>query len=128
MTNGKDAANRFYSAFNSGDAPAFRALLTPNWTDHPEAPGQSPGPEGLIEVVALFSAAFEGLVITPETIVSDGSHVVARIRLQGKHVKDWAGHKASGRQVTFHGMDMHRLEGDRIAETWHFENYGGLDE
>lgn len=128
MSNGKQAAARFYAAFNSGDAAAFRALLTPDWIDHPEAPGQQQGPDGLIDVVALFRSAFEGLVIWAETVVADEDHVVVRIRLEGKHVKDWAGHRASGRQVTFHGMDMHRLEGDRIAETWHFENYGGLDE
>lgn len=117
---------KFYAAFNVGDADGFRAILSPGWKDHPEAPGQKPGAEGLIDVVALFRAAFEGLHITPEVMVAEGEHVTVRIRLEGRHVLDWAGHKPSHGHVVYKGMDMHRIAGGKIAETWHFEDYSTL--
>lgn len=113
---------RFYQAFNADDAAQFRAILAPDWADHPEAPGQKPGPAGLIDVVGAFRAAFEGLVITPEAVVAEGDLVVVRIRLEGRHVKPFFGHPASGRQVVFPGMDMHRIAAGLIQETWHFEH------
>jgi predicted ester cyclase len=117
---------KFYTSFNAVDADTFRKILSPTWKDHPEAPGQKPGAEGLIDVVGLFHAAFEGLHITPEVVVAEGDHVTVRIRLEGRHVLDWAGHKATGRQVAYKGMDMHRIENGKIAETWHFEDYSTL--
>lgn len=113
----------FYDAFNREDAALFRTILSSDWKDHPEAPGQKPGPDGLIDVVAAFRGAFEGLVITPEQVVAEDDHVVVRIRLEGRHVKPFFGHSPSGRQVTFSGMDMHRLRDGRIVETWHFEHF-----
>lgn len=117
---------QFYEAFNQGDDAKFRSILASNWKDHPEAPGQKPGPEGLIDVAAAFRAAFEGLAITPQTTVAEGDHVTVRIRLQGRHVQDWAGFPATHRPVAFHGMDMHRIADGQIAETWHFEDYHTL--
>ena len=32
----------FYEAFNTENADTFRAILSPAWCDHPEAPGQIP--------------------------------------------------------------------------------------
>lgn len=116
----------FYAAFNAGDADTFRAILSSDWKDHPEAPGQKPGAQGLIDVVGMFRSAFEGLHITPEVVVAEGDHVTVRIRLEGRHVLDWAGHKASQHHVVYHGMDMHRIAEGKIAETWHFEDYSGL--
>lgn len=117
---------QFYEAFNQGDDAKFRLILASNWKDHPEASGQKSGPEGLVDVAAAFRAAFEGLVITPQTVVAEGDHVTVRIRLQGRHVLDWAGFPATHRTVAFSGMDMHRIADDRIAETWHFEDYHNL--
>ena len=117
---------RFYAAFNREDAAEFRAILSPAWKDHPEAPGQAPGPDGLLAVVADFREAFEGLMITPQVVVAEGDHVVVRIRLEGRHLKDFAGHAASGRHVSFNGMDKHRIEKGAIVETWHFEDFSPL--
>lgn len=122
----KAVVAKFYEAFNRQDDALFRSILAPDWADHPEAPGQKPGAAGLIEVVAAFRQAFEGLVITPEQVVAEDNHVVVRIRLDGRHVLPFFGHQPSGRQVSFTGMDMHRLDKGRIAETWHFENFTTL--
>lgn len=127
LENNKALVGRFYAAFNTGNTGEFRAILSPTWKDHPEAPGQAPGPEGLIAVVADFRAAFEGLRITPQQVVAEGDHVVVRILLKGRHVLDFAAHTASGSHVAFNGMDMHRIESGLIAETWHFEDFSPLD-
>lgn len=126
MTTNKRLAQRFYAAFNDCDAAAFRQVLSPIWIDHPVIPGRQPGPDELVAIVGAFKSAFEGLILTPEHIVAEADHVAVRIRMEGRHVGEWAGYPASGRSVVFHGLDMHRVEADHIVETWHFEDYGSL--
>lgn len=60
-------------------------------------------------------------------MVAEGDLVVCRIAMQGRHVGDIAHRKASGRQVSFTGMDMHRIVNGQILDTWHFENDDGLN-
>lgn len=126
MTTTKRLAQHFYAAFNACDPVAFRHVLSPFWIDHPVAPGRQPGPDELVAIVGAFQAAFEGLVLTPEHMVAETDHVAVRVRMEGRHVGEWAGHPPSGRPVVFHGLDMHRIEADHIVETWHFEDYGPL--
>lgn len=126
IADNKSLVARFYDAFNTENADEFRAILSSDWKDHPEAPGQAAGPEGLIAVVGQFRAAFAGLHITPEQVVAEADHVVVRIRLEGRHEKDFFGHAPSGKHVAFNGMDMHRIENGAIAETWHFEDFSAL--
>ncbi|WP_210203182.1 ester cyclase [Rhizobium phaseoli] len=102
-------------------------MLSPEWKDHPEAPGQAPGVQGLIEVVASFHEAFKGLHITEEQVVAEDDHVVVRIRIEGRHVGAFLGHAPTGETVTFSGMDMHRIKDGSITETWHFEDFSSLD-
>jgi len=120
------AIARFYEAFSTGRAAIFDEILARDWQDHPAAEGQAPGPEGLKDVMAAYRNAFRGLVITPEVVVAEGDHAVARTRLEGVHALDWAGYPASHRPVVLDCMDMHRFRDGLIVETWHFEDYGPL--
>lgn len=114
----------FYEAFSSADVDRFDALLLPSFENHPADPGRSNDVAGFKAGVADFHAAFEGFEIRRDALICEGDLVVCRITMTGRHVAaidDW---QPSGQKVTFHGMDMHRLEDDRIAETWHFERFG----
>jgi predicted ester cyclase len=114
---------RFYEGFNSGDLSVYDEILAEDWQDHPIWPGQHPGRAGFGMVVSMFRDAFEGLTIAQEVVVAEGEHVACRITLRGRHVKDWAGHPATGRQTTFYGLDMHHVVGGLIRSTWHFEKF-----
>ncbi|WP_240431496.1 ester cyclase [Pectobacterium parmentieri] len=81
---------------------------------------------GFKHAVTHTHAAFEGFHIDIEAVVAENDLVVCRIAMSGQHIGDFDRWKASGQQVRFSGMDMHRIEGGRISETWHFENFDGL--
>lgn len=126
MNDHKALAAAFYQAFNANDAAAFDRLLADNWINHPADPGQPNTPAGFKRAVAHTHAAFAGFHIEVEAVVAEHDLIVCRIAMSGRHVADFDQWKASGRQVRFSGMDMHRIENGRIRETWHFENYEGL--
>ncbi|MFJ5365669.1 ester cyclase [Pectobacterium punjabense] len=126
MSDNSSLAVAFYQAFNTNDSTAFDRLLATNWVNHPADPGQPNTPAGFKRAVAQTHAAFEGFHIDIEAIVSENDLIVCRIAMSGRHIGDFDCWKASGRQVRFSGMDMHRIEGGRISETWHFENFDGL--
>ena len=39
-------------------------------------------------------------------------------RNQGTHVGEWFGFSPTGKSVTAHGVDIHRLRDGRLAEHW----------
>ncbi|WP_072034315.1 ester cyclase [Pectobacterium fontis] len=119
-------ATAFYQAFNANDSTAFDRLLATDWINHPADPGQPNTPAGFKHAVAYTHAAFEGFHINIEAVVAENDLVVCRIAMNGRHIRDFDHWKASGKQVRFTGMDMHRIEGGKIRETWHFENFDGL--
>lgn len=127
MDDKKSVATVFYHAFNANDGAIFDQILAANWINHPADPGQPNTPEGFKRAVQQTHAALEGFHIEIEAMVAEGDLVVCRIAMQGRHVGDIEHRKASGRQVSFSGMDMHRIVDGRILETWHFENYDGLN-
>ncbi|QDQ87468.1 ester cyclase [Alcaligenaceae bacterium SJ-26] len=119
-------AQAFYHAFNNNDVSAFDHLLAAGWVNHPADPGQPNTPAGFKRAVELTHAAFERFHIDIEAVVAEHDLVVCRITMRGRHVADFDTWKASGREVCFSGMDMHRIDAGKIQETWHFENFDGL--
>lgn len=127
MTDAHALAGAFYRAFNHNDGAAFDTLLVPHWINHPADPGQPATPAGFRNAVAETHTALEGFHIEVEAVVAEGDLVVSRIAMCGRQVGAFADRAPSGREVRFAGMDMHRIEAGRIVETWHFENFDGLD-
>ena len=116
-----DLVIAFYDAFNQCDLAAFDNILSPSWINHPADPGHENTPEGFKMGMQDFHTAFEDFHITRDAIVAEDDLVVCRITMSGRHVARLGSWQPDGELKTFFGMDMHRLENRRIAETWHFE-------
>lgn len=114
----------FYEAFGARDLAAFDAILAPGWVNHPADPGRSNDPAGFKAGVGDFHDAFVGFRIHRDALIAEGDLVVCRITMTGRHVGRLGDWQPDGREVALHGMDMHRIEDGRIAETWHFERMG----
>ncbi|WKV48852.1 ester cyclase [Dickeya fangzhongdai] len=111
----------FYDAFTRADIGKFDEILADHWVNHPADPGRENTREGFKGGVSDFHDAFENFTIYREAIIAEDNLVVCRITMTGRHVKSLGNWQASGKDETFSGMDMHRLEEGRIVETWHFE-------
>src|SRR5918997_1303555 len=77
-------------------------------------------------VVAGFRAVFPDLAVTNEDVIVAGDKVTVRSTIRGTHQGDLLGIPPTGRAVEFMAIDIHRVEGGRIAETWHIEDYLSL--
>jgi steroid delta-isomerase-like uncharacterized protein len=109
----------------SGDLMAADELLADDFILHVPLPC-SPGVQGMNEVISACRAAFEHLDVTVEDMVAQGDRVAARFIARGIHKGDFMGQPASGRSITMTGIEIFRIENDKIAELWGEANLLGL--
>jgi steroid delta-isomerase-like uncharacterized protein len=114
----KQLALRLYDAFNAGDPAGVGELVTSTYIENDPLPGQGEGREGVID---RFSMIVNGLAprFTVHDVVAEGDKVVVRWTNAGTHVGEFAGIPATGRAFTIGGIDVYRVDGDRLAEHWH---------
>ena len=107
-------------AFVGGNGDVVDELVTADYTSHdpsepPELPG---GPEGLKLVIQGYKAAFPDLQITIDQMIAEGDYVAARWTATGTHQGELMGIAATGKQATVTGLELHRFENGRVAESW----------
>jgi steroid delta-isomerase-like uncharacterized protein len=122
----KKIVRRFFDVGPSeGDLSAANKLLAPNFTLHVPLPC-SPGIQGINDVISACRAAFEGLNVTIEDMVAEGDRVAARFTARGIHKGVFMGLPATGKPITMTGIEIFRIENDKIAELWGEANLIGL--
>ena len=122
----KSIVRRFFEVGPSkGDLDAANELLAPGFVLHVPLPC-SPGVRGIDEVVSACRAAFQGLDVTVEDMVTEGDMVAARFTARGVHNGAFMGLPPTGKPITMTGMEIFRLERGKIAELWGEANLLGL--
>lgn len=109
---------------NGGNQAAVANYLTPDFIDH-RAPGQD-GIEGTQKVIAQVHAGFPDIHFHPEDIIAEGDRVVVRFSIRGTHRGEFMGIAATGRQVTWSGINIARMENGKFVELWGESNGLGL--
>jgi steroid delta-isomerase-like uncharacterized protein len=122
----KHLARRFIAAFAAGDTAAIEAIVAADVVDHNTPPGQRAGRAGLLDAVALFHRGFPDLAITVEREVAEGDLVALYGTITGTNTGPLLGHPATGRRAAFAYVDLYRVAGGRIVETWHVEDLAGM--
>jgi steroid delta-isomerase-like uncharacterized protein len=122
----KALARRFYEeVFNQGNLDVLDELVTQEHLNHdPTLPDVPLGPEGLKQVTNFYRSAFPDANITVEEQIAEGEKVVNRWRARGTHRAELMGVPPSGNRVEITGIDLMRISGGKIAETW--PNYDAL--
>lgn len=117
----KALARRFYDdVMNRKNVDALDQLCAPSFVDRNPMPGQAPGVQGVKQVFATWMRAFPDFRVNVEALIAEGDLVVARFSGTATHTGELMGVAPTGKQVTFHGMDMLRVENGRVAEVWHY--------
>jgi steroid delta-isomerase-like uncharacterized protein len=110
--------------FNHGDLTAVDRYLSPIMTNYdPPFPGAPDGPDGMRQAAVMFRAALPDWHTDVDQLVGEGDIVVERFTAQGTHRGDLMGVPGSGHVLTLRGIQMFRIENDKIVERW-----GRLDE
>jgi predicted ester cyclase len=76
------------------------------------------GPQGLKELVTTLRTAFPDLRLTVDDMVAEGDKVVDRFMARGTHQGELFGIAATGKQVAWLGIAIHRIVGGQLVETW----------
>ena len=109
----------FEELFNEAKLDLADEIVTPDHVSHdPSTPEHLPGPEGERQLVTLVRGAFPDGRITIEDLVAEGDRVAVRWTFRGTHRGDFMGVAPTSNQVEMGAMDLVRVAGGKIAETW----------
>jgi len=109
---------RFYEDMNNGRKNELAdELFTADHVLHdPQIPAQR-GPQGVADTVAAYQKGVDGHWQIEE-IFSTGDRVVVRWTGSGTHVADMNGIPATGKPISVDAISIHRIEDNKIAESW----------
>jgi steroid delta-isomerase-like uncharacterized protein len=118
-TQGETVVRRFYEEMcNDRQNELAGELFTTDCLLYDPQVKAGDGPEGMVEVIRTYQEGVDAHWQIDD-LFSTGDKVVARWTGSGRHVADVNGIPASGNEVLdVQGIAIHRLEGDKIAETW----------
>ena len=110
--------------FTNGDLDAAGRYLDPEFVNHDAPfPGAPDGPEGMRLAAAVFREALPDWHSDVRQLVAEGDIVVERFTASGTHSGELMGAQPTGKTITLAGIQIFRLQGDKIVERW-----GRLDE
>ena len=134
MSNSPEANNaiavRFFDAvWNKGDFSVLDTLVSPDAVDHSTVAGKPKSEKGSASfraIVSMFRAAMPDIRLTIEDEVYVGDKVVHRWRLEGTDTGGVMGMPPSGKQLTFSGTTIVRMDDGKIVERWAIVDELGL--
>jgi predicted ester cyclase len=96
----------------------FDELISPSFVDH-EADGSGPGgPEGEKELLSSVRESFPDWRWDIEDMLAVDDKVITRYVARGTHRGEYMGAAPTGKEVAFTGINISRLEGGKIVESW----------
>jgi steroid delta-isomerase-like uncharacterized protein len=123
----KELLRRFYEeVFNQGNLAVVDSLVAPDVVDHDLPAGMPGGSAGAKLLFAGFRQAFPDLHLTVEDVIVEANRAVARGTMTGTHRGTFLGVPPTGRRFSIHWIDVYRIEGGLIRETWHLEDFLGM--
>jgi predicted ester cyclase len=119
----KEIVRSFYSeAINSRDTYACERWLAKRFVHN----GVKRGREGQREVVAYFLAAFSPLRHEILLLLAEDDLVAAHQSWSGRHVGEFLGCAASGRDISFSSTAVLKLTGGEIVQAWDEMDTGAI--
>jgi predicted ester cyclase len=116
----KKIVDEFIQAlFTRGELDAVDRYLDPTFIDHdPSFPDAPEGPEGFRQTAATVRAAAADWHSELHQLVAEDDLVVERFTASGTHTGVLMGAPPTGRRLVLDGINIFRLDGDRIVERW----------
>ncbi|MEV5799593.1 ester cyclase [Streptomyces collinus] len=113
------AQTAFGEAVVTGDLDALDEIVAPDAIDHDPAPGQGPGPDGYKAMFGQLRAAFPDLNVQVEHLMATEDELAFAYVITGTHLGPLMGRPATGRKVSYRGMQISRFDSDgKLVERW----------
>jgi serine phosphatase RsbU (regulator of sigma subunit) len=115
----KVLVRRFLEAQAKGDLDAVKHMMAPYFVDHHPRNQEPDHREGYLRVVAEEQGAFSDIRYIIEDQIAEGDKVMTRWTGSGVHDRgEYQGFAPTGRWSADMIIDVHRIEGGKIAEEW----------
>ena len=115
----KVLVRRFLEAQAKGDLDAVKEMMATHFVDHNLRSAKKPDREGYLRVVAEEQDAFSDIRYIIEDQIAEGDKVMTRWTGSGVHDRgQYQGFAPTGRWSADKIIDVHRIEGGKIAEEW----------
>jgi len=113
----KTLGRRAWAAYDAGDAEAFAACVTPDWREH-NGDGDITTIDDMRRLMEAQRKAFpdKHTEIVQELI--EGDLLAHRTITTATHTGRYFDLDPTGRTVRLHEINIHRIVGARIVETW----------
>lgn len=118
-----DAAQQFYTFWNTGDPALLSRVISPSFTDRALPPGRPQGPDGPLFAFRQFTKAVPDLrcEVLQQIIVQD--RVVSHLRFTGHFSGAFGSLHGHGQDVDFIATDIIRIDAHgQITDNWHIED------
>ncbi|MEU9152058.1 ester cyclase [Streptomyces sp. NPDC048417] len=113
------AQTAFGEAVVSGNLDALDEIVASHSVDHDPAPGQGPGPEGYKGMFGELREAFPDLNVQVEHLMATDDELAFAYVITGTHLGPLLGRPATGRKVSYRGMQISRFDSDgKLVERW----------
>jgi steroid delta-isomerase-like uncharacterized protein len=124
MDHTKNSIQRLYDLINAGDIDGFGQQMADDFVEHDELPGLPPTKDGVLQYFRFMLAAFPDMRMDVQDVIASGDKAVARLRVSGTHMGDFAGIPATGNPVSVNNIDIFRFNEDGLA----CEHWGVVDQ
>lgn len=104
--------------FEDGNMDAADELVDPQFINHEAPPGSPQGPEGLKQTVTWLRGLWGPMRADIEDEIAEGDKVVARVRMHGRHIGEFLGRPATGKEFATKQIHIWRVKGDKVTEHW----------
>jgi predicted ester cyclase len=118
----------FYALINGevdGHA-TWRDTVHDGWVARPAFPAVPDQVTGYAAAIAMLRRGFPDLRFDLGEVIARDDLFAVRSSVTGTHRGELMGVAATGTPVKFTAIDIHRVEHDRIAETWHVEDFARM--
>jgi serine phosphatase RsbU (regulator of sigma subunit)/predicted ester cyclase len=117
--NNKALVRRFLEAQSKGEVYTVKEMLAPDFVIHEWSQEEPDHRERYLRGLAEEQAAFSDIRYIIEDQIAEGDKVMTRWRGRGVHDRgQYAGLAPTGRESESKVIDVHRVEGGKIAEEW----------
>ena len=105
--------------FTKGDLGAVDRYLDPNFVNHDAPfPGAPDGLEGMKLAASKYRQALPDWHSDVEQLIAEDDLVVEVFTASGTHQGELMGVPGTGKTLTLRGVNIFRIEHDRIVERW----------
>lgn len=103
---------------NGGDLEFAAQSFADDYVSHVPRVGEMQGPEGFKNIIAMWHRACPDFHMTIEELVADGDFVANRFTTRGTNTGSLLWFEPTGKPMTVHGQELHRVSNGKIAESW----------